>query len=485
MQLLAKLVSFLSNEDTSLERQAFSRNVTLTPPLPQPLSFPGVPAQGSTSAELPPEVQEELGRYQYALTPCTRPLAAFRPWCIPVMSEPSARARQTDLYAWLQPFLSTKVVECSSLDQVLQRGVASAKSIPPALRLLIRQKRKTKEHHPELLQALYGACVLVDLIESLRVESQTFFHDVAHFVDFDDLLTMRCDYTRMGYRRVQALKPTDIKWLVSEFGEPNIHLSYQPLWESLRRDAVRRYSRAEVSRTNNRVQTEGEIEAALPAWLQGRIEFSVRLRAEDRSRAAAALERSRQRDAALESLENVWKSTHFDFVVADLETTGLDSTSCEILELAAVLSDSTGTIVSEFSTLVSVEKTVPAFITDLTGISQHDIDQHGCPPQEALTAFLAFIGDRPVFFHNAPFDIAFLERATRQYDLTFSNVVYDTLPLARAVWPEMRSHKLETLAKAINAVPVPSHRALADAKTALSVLLAAREDAGYEGAKQP
>jgi DNA polymerase-3 subunit epsilon len=483
MRFLSKLVSYFSSEDTRVPHLPLT-DVNASPARfekrePSELTSPLAADTDATS----PELRDELAKYQYVLAPCIRLSANFRPWGIPITSDSSVQRQRKNPHTWLQPFLPAEVFEPASLDQLSQRGVASAKSLPPALRALIRPKRKAKEPHRELLQALYGACVLVDFVESLQVEYQIFYSDVAHFVDFDDLLAMRCDFTRMGYRRVQNLKPTDIKWLVSEFGEPSFHLPYQPLWDSLRRDAVRRHSRAEVARNNRHLQTETEVEAALPAWLRGQIEFSLRLRAEDRARAAATLERNRQRDAALEKLEGVWKSTYDDFIVADLETTGLDPAACEILELAAVLSDSTGRIVSEFSALVRAETLVPVFITELTGISQLDVDQHGRPLQEALSSFQAFIGDRPVFFHNAPFDIAFIERATRQFGLPFTNVVHDTLPIARAAWPGMRSHKLETLAKIIDDAPAPSHRALADAKTALAVLLAAREVVGYEVAE--
>lgn len=279
---------------------------------------------------------------------------------------------------------------------------------------------------------------------------------------------------------MKALLPTDVKWLVGEFGEPSVHLCYQPLWDSLRRDAVRRYSRAEIARTSRIHLGEGDIENLVPGWVRKRIEFSVRLRAEDRARAAAKEARNQQRDVALDGFENIWKSTEREFIVADLETTGLDSNTCEILELAAVLADHTGTELSTFSALIRISKPVPPLITDLTGISQADVDRNGRPLYEVMDAFATFIGTRPLFFHNAPFDIPFLQRAVGQSNRTLHNIVHDTLPLARAAWPTMRSHKLATLAKIIDDAPLPTHRALADARTTLAVLLAAKEIAGRD-----
>lgn len=481
MTFLGKLISYFSSRDihSAPESSASSLKPSSTSSgRLQPFET-RTPSAATTTRTVSPEAQEEMARYQYVLVPCTRPLSEFRPWCAPLTSDISSQRRSADAHDWLKPFLSPSVFDRTALDSLLRNGVANAKAIPPALRSIIRAKRKAKEPHRELLQALYGSCVLVDFVDSLQAEYHVFYTNVAPFVDFEDLLRMRCNVTMMGYRRVRALKQTDIKWLVSEFGEPSVHLSYLPLWESLRRDAVRRYSRAEIIRNNSRVKSGKEVEEALPDWLRGRIEFSMRLRAEDRARAEATSVRNRQRETALECFEDVWKSTDHDFIVADLETTGLDPKACEILELAAVRLDSTGKILSEFSALVRIEGPVPVFITQLTGISQLDVDRDGLPRYDALSAFLSFVGNRPVFFHNAPFDVSFLEQATQQSGLRFPNLIHDTLPIARATWPEMRSHKLETLAKIVDAAPAPTHRALADAKTTLAVLLAAREAAGY------
>jgi DNA polymerase-3 subunit epsilon len=481
MRLLGKIITFFSSEDNPPTLQTLSTTFKSDSTIheqPERLNTTTAPHDAGMHREAQAEVQALLAQYQYVLVPCTKPLADFSPWCKPPTSGSRSQSHRPNFYTWLTPFLLPSVHKHPSLDLVLQRGVANAKAIPSVLRSLIKEKRKAKEPYGELLQALYGACVLVDFSESLRVESQVFFHDIAHFVDFSDLLTMRCDFTRMGYRRVQTLKSTDIKWLVSEFGEPSVHLSYVPLWESLRRDAVRRYCRAEIARNDSRGKTAKDVEDTLPEWLRGRVEFCMRLRADDQARAAATLARNQQRTAALSSFADVWNSTEQEFVVADLETTGLDPRSCEILEFAAVLSDSRGTIVYEFSALVRVMAPIPALITNLTGISQREVEREGRPLQEVLHAFIAFLGNRPVFFHNAPFDTAFLQQATQKSSLPFSNLVHDTLPVARAAWPEMRSHKLETLAKIIDAAPTPTHRALADAKTALAVLLAAREIAG-------
>lgn len=484
MRSVGKLVSLLSGVSSNSRSQSAVSNaadvvkgvkIQVTLPSTQLASH-----RDQLTDDMQLEVQHALRRYEYIIIPCSKPETEYQPWFQLDASHELIPSKNCSPYQWLKPFIPQEIAQHLALKAVLQRGAANVKTILPALRALIREKRKAKENHRQLLQALYGACVLVDFTENLRSEFHTFYHDLTPFVDLLDLLAMRCDVTRMGYRKVKALLPTDIKWLVAEFGEPSVHLCYQPLWDSLRRDAVRRYSRAEIARTSTIPLGKEDVETSVPGWVRDRIEFSVRLRAEDRARAAATAARNQQRDVALDGFEDIWKSTEHEFIVADLETTGLDSNTCEILELAAVLADSTGAELSSFSALIRISKPVPPLIADLTGISQADVDRDGRSLPEVIDAFETFIGTRPLFFHNAPFDISFLQRAAGRSNHKFPNTVHDTLLLARAAWPTMRSHKLATLAKIIEDAPPPTHRALADARTTLAVLLAARDIAGRD-----
>ena len=168
------------------------------------------------------------------------------------------------------------------------------------------------------------------------------------------------------------------------------------------------------------------------------------------------------------------------YVVADLETTGLDSRISQILEIAALKVEASGVVTSSFARLVRTGMAVPAAITNLTGITQADIEHDGQPLCDVLKAFLGYIGSRPVFFHNASFDERFIKAALRRTarvnreKLTFTNTVYDSLSIAQYAWPALSSYKLGYLAKRIG-VPTPSHRALSDARATLAVLLSAKQ----------
>lgn len=160
------------------------------------------------------------------------------------------------------------------------------------------------------------------------------------------------------------------------------------------------------------------------------------------------------------------------FVVADLETTGLSTASCEILEFAAVRVGAGGAAEREYAQVVRTRASVPPFITRLTGITQSEVDRQGVPVAQAFAAFLDFVEDLPVFFHNASFDRRFLDAAALQTGLPFANATHCTLVLARRAWPELSSHKLDVLARHVGASE-PTHRALADVRTTVAVALAA------------
>ncbi len=160
------------------------------------------------------------------------------------------------------------------------------------------------------------------------------------------------------------------------------------------------------------------------------------------------------------------------FVVADLETTGLSTASCEILEFAAVRVGAGGALEREYTQVVRTCGRVPSFISRLTGITQAEVDRDGVPVAQAFSSFLAFVEDLPVFFHNASFDRRFLSAAADQTGLPFPNATHCTLALARRAWPELPSHKLDILARHVGASQ-PTHRALADVRTTVAVALAA------------
>jgi hypothetical protein len=82
-----------------------------------------------------------------------------------------------------------------------------------------------------------------------------------------------------------------------------------------------------------------------------------------------------------------------------------------------------------------------------------------------LDRLLAFLGEHPLVAHNAPFDLQFLNRALSLAGRpALTNPVFDTLEMARELFPEQRSFKLEAICKLLGHEASGFHRALADAE---------------------
>jgi len=154
------------------------------------------------------------------------------------------------------------------------------------------------------------------------------------------------------------------------------------------------------------------------------------------------------------------------FVVLDLETTGLDPERHEIIEIGAIRIKRNSIHHDGFLSLVRPKKKVPQKITDMTGITQAMLDEKGEPLEKAIREFHEFVGDLRLVAYNAEFDMAFLQRAGREYGIEFKNDVSCVLKMARRAWPHRKSFKLKDLATDGGLDMSDQHRALADCKRA-------------------
>lgn len=155
------------------------------------------------------------------------------------------------------------------------------------------------------------------------------------------------------------------------------------------------------------------------------------------------------------------------YTVFDLETTGLDPNTDEIIEISAIRVEN-GQQVAEFSALVQpTDHLVSLDITQLTGITNDMLT--GKPTIETvMPRFLEFIGDTPLVGHNiCAFDLLFCNRACAQIGCPrIENQCVDTLPLARRHL-KLKNYRLGTIASAFHVIPDTAHRALADCQTTM------------------
>ncbi|BDZ76889.1 PolC-type DNA polymerase III [Claveliimonas bilis] len=149
------------------------------------------------------------------------------------------------------------------------------------------------------------------------------------------------------------------------------------------------------------------------------------------------------------------------YVVFDIETTGFSPVSDKIIEIGAVKVEK-GKITDRFSTFVNPRVPIPFRITQLTSITDAMvIDAPGI--EEALPAFLAFVGDAALVAHNASFDVSFIEENCRCQGIQPDFTSVDTVAMARILLPTLARFKLNIVAKALNISLENHHRAVDDA----------------------
>ena len=151
-----------------------------------------------------------------------------------------------------------------------------------------------------------------------------------------------------------------------------------------------------------------------------------------------------------------------EFIVFDLETTGLNSANCKIIEIGAV-KIAGGKIIDVYEKFVDPEMPIPPEITELTSIDDSMVKGAG-KIDEVLPDFMNFIGDRLMIAHNADFDMGFVRAAAKALNIPFRNTSLDTVALSRYLNPDMKKHKLNILAEHYGLGDFHHHRASDDAK---------------------
>ena len=101
------------------------------------------------------------------------------------------------------------------------------------------------------------------------------------------------------------------------------------------------------------------------------------------------------------------------FIAFDFETTGLDSKSDRIIEVAAIKFEN-GEISDRYVELVNPQRDIPGVITDITGITNSMV-QSKPNEEEIVDDLLSFLGDYPLVAHNIQFDEKFLSYISNQY----------------------------------------------------------------------
>lgn len=161
-------------------------------------------------------------------------------------------------------------------------------------------------------------------------------------------------------------------------------------------------------------------------------------------------------------------------VVFDTETTGLDTRSDDIIQLAAA-EYVRGVRGRSLNLFLKNTRPIPPEAEAVHHISQAKLDAEGLEPAEGLRRFLAFLGGESLLVaHNLRFDRAMLIGGCARHGVPFDPdriAMCDTLRLARRLCPRLPSYRLGDLLKTLNLEGRNSHDALDDVLAAGELML--------------
>lgn len=151
-----------------------------------------------------------------------------------------------------------------------------------------------------------------------------------------------------------------------------------------------------------------------------------------------------------------------DYVVLDIETTGINVESDRIIEIAC-LKVVDHVEVDRYHALLQTSRKMPKTIEDLTGISNELLSLEGVIVEEELPALVDFMDDNPIVAHNAKFDLSFIYRYCKELGIERPpGSAIDTLSIARRSIKDVSDYKLSTLLHYFQINVKESHRAIVD-----------------------
>lgn len=167
-----------------------------------------------------------------------------------------------------------------------------------------------------------------------------------------------------------------------------------------------------------------------------------------------------------------------DYVVLDIETTGLDIENASVIEVGAIIVEDKS-IRQKYSSFVAYNGELPETVKRITGITEDML--RGAPPISQVIAELsAFIGKRPVVSHNGlAFDFPILEREGMRFEDK-----HDSMEFAFFVLPtNYNGHSVVALAEYYSMAEVV-HRALADCEMEFALVQELRRSFGEKPKKK-
>lgn len=151
-----------------------------------------------------------------------------------------------------------------------------------------------------------------------------------------------------------------------------------------------------------------------------------------------------------------------EVVVLDVESTGLNTTKDDIIQIAAIVYGNSG-VTDKLDILVKPTKSVGDSV-HVHGFTDELLQEKGIAPEIALEKLRAFTKGKVLVGHNINYDLQIISSMLSRYNLAplEGKSVYDTLDLACKVYPKLPNHKLDTLSKLVETEAKPNHNAFYD-----------------------
>ncbi len=158
-----------------------------------------------------------------------------------------------------------------------------------------------------------------------------------------------------------------------------------------------------------------------------------------------------------------------EFIVIDIETTGLSFKNDRITEIGAVKIKN-GNIVDSINWLINPQMEIPQKIQDLTGIT-NEMVKDAPKLNSIIEEIKLYFGEYPIVAHNAVFDYTFMRNAFEAYGESIENTVIDTVEMAKLILPEFKRYNLKSLCKKLKIDLENHHRASDDARAAAEIFI--------------
>lgn len=162
-----------------------------------------------------------------------------------------------------------------------------------------------------------------------------------------------------------------------------------------------------------------------------------------------------------------------DFVILDLETTGLYAAEGDqAIEFGAVKVSQLQVQEENFLSFVNPQRSIPEASSAIHGIKDEDV-KNAPGIEEVLPGFLKFAGSRIWVAQNAAFDLSFILRDMQKLKIPFGDrLIIDTVKVSKILFPNATSHNLDVLMARMGISKSGArHRSLDDCRYTALVLI--------------